>query len=276
MRRSQWAIALIAALALHGSLLVALPQVVDQGTYSSANDGYQGLELGLGQLGSYQDQLETSKPKPVEDVPAVEPLIEQPVEPPKPVSKPKPVQAASRPVLKTVKTEAPPKEALTVTEPEPATTQEPVMETPKEPEAVPEAVTVASSEKTTKAVIEADSNSQAMIKATGTQHQQRAGGRKGNAKSYYAELKAWLNQHKDYPAELKKQKQQGVVVLTFSINQAGEVTTARVKKSSGFPELDQAALDMLAQANPVPPIPASMGRERLLLNIPVEYSLITK
>ena len=86
---------------------------------------------------------------------------------------------------------------------------------------------------------------------------------------------AWLEQHKDYPAELKKQKQQGVVVLTFSINKNGEVLTAKIKKSSGFPILDQAALDMLAKADPVPAIPDSMNRDRLLLSIPIEYSLTT-
>ena len=276
MKRHHWALAFVTALAVHGSLLVALPHSVDQGAYSSAADGYQGLEVGLGQLGSYQNQLETSKPKPVEEVVPPEPVPEPMPEPLKPVSKPKPAVVVPKPVIQTVKTEAPPKEALTVKEPEPATTQEPVAEKPKEPETELEETSVATSEKATNAVTEAESNSKARNKATGTQQQQRAGGRKGNAKSYFAELMAWLNQHKDYPAILKKQKQQGVVVLTFSINQSGEVTTARIKQSSGFPELDQAALNMLAQANPVPAIPQSMGRDRLLLTIPVEYSLITK
>lgn len=275
MRRHQWALALVVALAIHGSLLVALPQNTVQGLYSASADGDQGLEVGLGLLGAYQDQLETSKPKPVEEVIQADPIPEPVPEPPQPVLKPKPA-AVPKPAIQTVKTEAPPKEALTVKEPEPATTQEPVAEKPKEPETVPEETSVASSEKATDAVTEAESNSKAMNKATGTQQQQRAGGRKGNAKSYFAELMAWLNQHKDYPALLKKQKQQGVVVLTFSINQSGEVTTARIKKSSGFPDLDQAALNMLAQANPVPAIPDSLGRDRLSLTIPVEYSLTTK
>ncbi|WP_148312720.1 energy transducer TonB [Marinobacter similis] len=87
---------------------------------------------------------------------------------------------------------------------------------------------------------------------------------------------AWLHQHKDYPPELKKEKVQGVVVIKFSINQRGEVISASIKTGSGHASLDQAALDMLERANPVPPIPEAMARERLTLAIPVEYSLITR
>lgn len=272
MKHWHWSIAFLLALGIHGSLLVAFPRAQNSGAYSAAADGHQGLDVGLGQLGSYQDQLESSKPQPEVEVVEPEPLPEPP-----PVSKPQPVKAEPKPVLEAVQTDVPPPEALTVKEPEPATVQEPVADTPKEPETVPEESTPTTpSEKATAALIEAESNSKAMQQATGTQQQQRSGGRKGNAKSYFAELMAWLNQHKDYPPELKKEKQQGVVVLTFSINQSGEITTAKIKTSSGFPQLDQAALNMLAQANPVPPIPEAMGRDRLLLTIPVEYSLITK
>ena len=87
---------------------------------------------------------------------------------------------------------------------------------------------------------------------------------------------AWLNRYKDYPPEVKKRKQQGTVVLAFSINRAGEVLASRIRTSSGYPLLDRAALDMLARAAPLPPMPDSMPRERLHLAVPIEYSLITE
>ncbi len=92
--------------------------------------------------------------------------------------------------------------------------------------------------------------------------------------SYVGQLVTWLNQYKDYPARLKKKKQQGLVVLTCTINRAGEVLGPGVQQSSGYPLLDQAALDMLARASPLPPMPESMSCERLNLAVPIEYSLV--
>ena len=52
--------------------------------------------------------------------------------------------------------------------------------------------------------------------------------------------------------------------------------SAVVARSSGVPALDQAALDMLRRASPMPVIPSELGLERLTLTIPVEFSLITR
>ena len=113
-------------------------------------------------------------------------------------------------------------------------------------------------------------------RADGARHVRRRGGQAGDPQHYFSRLVAWLNRYKDYPPEVKKRKQQGTVVLAFSINRAGEVLASRIRTSSGYPLLDRAALDMLARAAPLPPMPDSMSRERLHLAVPIEYSLITE
>ena len=92
---------------------------------------------------------------------------------------------------------------------------------------------------------------------------------------YIAAIMRQLNRHKTYPRELKKAKVEGTVVLEFTIDAAGRLLASAVKQGSGHPELDRAAMEMLARANPLPAIPGFMDRDELALAIPVEYSLIT-
>lgn len=256
MKLTHWSLGFVIALLLHAALLLGVPEIEPFGTGSAQFDGRQGHEIGLGQLGAYRSREETTAPEPIQEPELVAPEPE--------------------PVLETVEMVAPPPEAVQVNTTEQPPEQEQVEEPKPEPETEPESILPPPTEEdVTDAKVKAEATQDAMREGTGTQQQHSGGGRSGNAKSYFAELMAWLEQHKDYPAELKKQKQQGVVVLTFSINKNGEVLTAKIKKSSGFPILDQAALDMLAKADPVPAIPDSMNRDRLLLSIPIEYSLNT-
>ena len=98
--------------------------------------------------------------------------------------------------------------------------------------------------------------------------------RDSELQSYLAALMRRLARFKVYPAALKKDKVEGRVVLSFTIGANGQLIASAVQKSSGHPELDQAALEMLSRANPLPAVPASMHRNELSLSIPVEYSLI--
>lgn len=92
---------------------------------------------------------------------------------------------------------------------------------------------------------------------------------------YLAELMARLRRAKVYPTELRKEKVEGLVVVTFTVNAKGWIVQSAVKKSSGHSGLDAAALSALSRANPLPAIPAAVNREQISLSMPLEYSLIT-
>lgn len=93
--------------------------------------------------------------------------------------------------------------------------------------------------------------------------------------TYFGQLTGWLNRHKRYPTAAKKAKEQGVVVVSFTIDRRGELVASAIEKSSGHHLLDAAALALLQRAAPMPRIPDAMGLQTLTVSLPIDYSLIT-
>jgi protein TonB len=84
---------------------------------------------------------------------------------------------------------------------------------------------------------------------------------------------AWINRHKRYPSASKARGDEGRVQVNFAINAAGVVISASIGRSSGDAALDQAALDMVRRASPVPAPPPEIARSRIQLALPVQFSL---
>jgi protein TonB len=95
----------------------------------------------------------------------------------------------------------------------------------------------------------------------------------GPGDDYLEKLRRWLAKHKKYPDEAHKKKQEGTVLVAFVLARDGTVLEARIERSSGFPLIDQAVLDMMRRASPVPPVPASYTGERLGIAMPVRFTI---
>ncbi len=87
---------------------------------------------------------------------------------------------------------------------------------------------------------------------------------------------AYLARRKEYPAEARQARQQGIVSVRFTIDRQGNVSAAAIKRSSGFDTLDGATLALLRRVSPVPAIPAAMQRQTVTVSLPIEYSLSTR
>jgi periplasmic protein TonB len=81
---------------------------------------------------------------------------------------------------------------------------------------------------------------------------------------------ARLQKFQRYPAAARNARQQGVAYLQFRVDREGHVLSSSLAKSSGVPALDQAALDTLRHADPLPRIPPDRPDE-IELSVPVEF-----
>jgi len=91
--------------------------------------------------------------------------------------------------------------------------------------------------------------------------------------SWQTGLVKHLQQYKRYPAEAQSRGEEGVVLLSFSVDRNGHVLSRQVVRSSGYPELDAEVMTMIQRAEPLPPFPASMPQPKLELTVPIRFSL---
>jgi protein TonB len=101
----------------------------------------------------------------------------------------------------------------------------------------------------------------------------RGGGAVGARQDYLARLRAWLERHKEYPRRARLRRLEGVVTLRLVIEASGRVLNAELAGGSGHASLDEAGLAMVARAQPLPAMPDSMDRNRLVLRVPVRFGL---
>jgi periplasmic protein TonB len=85
----------------------------------------------------------------------------------------------------------------------------------------------------------------------------------GNSTASNAEIKSryeqaislWIEKFKVYPADARMQGLQGSTVIRIRIDRRGTIRYSALEGSTGYIELDRAALDMVRRANPVPAVP---------------------
>jgi protein TonB len=95
----------------------------------------------------------------------------------------------------------------------------------------------------------------------------------GPGNDYLERLYRHLLRYKKYPPEALSAKQQGSVVVGFTIARDGAVSDARIEKSSGSRLLDAATLALLRRAAPVPPLPDSFKGGAARVKFPIDYKL---
>jgi periplasmic protein TonB len=103
--------------------------------------------------------------------------------------------------------------------------------------------------------------------------QQVKGGAPAIAPLWQSSLMRQLQRFKRYPAGAQARNEQGIVVLSFSLDRSGHVLAHSIARSSGYTDLDNEVMAMIMRAEPLPAFPASMTQPQIDLTVPIRFSL---
>lgn len=108
---------------------------------------------------------------------------------------------------------------------------------------------------------------------SGAGEQAQQGGQIGSVQSYYTRLAGHLARYKRYPLAARRAQEEGQARLLFELDRHGKVLHYQLTHSSGSQRLDQAVLEMLARAQPLPPFPTELLSPQLRIELPVNFAL---
>ncbi|KAB2678479.1 cell envelope integrity protein TolA [Brucella pseudintermedia] len=87
---------------------------------------------------------------------------------------------------------------------------------------------------------------------------------------WQSRLMAHLERRKRYPSGARSRGEQGTAYVRFRIDDAGNVLSASLARSSGFPDLDNEVVEMVRRASPVPAPPAGVNKT---ITAPVRFTV---
>lgn len=231
---------------MHASLVLAFVSVDAGGRSYEQGDGSdmfhieQGIAVeGLSQIGEASEVIETANDVPMEAQAAVaeqaQPEEVKPVEqPPEPIEKTEVITAKAELVEE----------------------QEILRETPPEVEqAKPQQV--AAAEAIPEAVVVEEKSAAA----------KQSGGDPTVRMAYLGKLRSNIERKKVNP----KTRDQGTVVVRFTVDSLGKLVSREVTASSGSKRLDEAALAAIERASPFPPFPTGLGAPNIVVNVPFRF-----
>jgi len=93
----------------------------------------------------------------------------------------------------------------------------------------------------------------------------------GARNDYLSRVYRHIDPYRDYPAAARAARQHGRVVTRVTISRAGELLDIRLDRSSGWPLIDNAEMAAIRRAMPLPPVPAGMRGDPIVLVLPMTY-----
>ncbi|TDQ83885.1 outer membrane transport energization protein TonB [Dongia mobilis] len=82
-----------------------------------------------------------------------------------------------------------------------------------------------------------------------------------------------IERFKKYPRVAKRRNQEGMPVVAFVIDRAGNIKNAYLVQSSGHDSLDEEAMATLRRAEPLPALPPEMAGTTVTRSVPIRFNL---
>ena len=79
-----------------------------------------------------------------------------------------------------------------------------------------------------------------------------------------------------YPGQAHQAKLEGIVKIDLCLLFNGQLKDAKIKESSGFSALDQAALAAVQEQTPYPSFPSQVSQKELWLTVPIVFKSYLK
>ncbi|WP_168356043.1 energy transducer TonB [Sphingomonas gei] len=76
-----------------------------------------------------------------------------------------------------------------------------------------------------------------------------------------------------YPRQAQSARQEGVTLVSVTVDRQGKLLSARVVRGSGYPILDGEALATVRRGSPVPPPTSEIRGDPVTVSIPIQFSL---
>ncbi|HEY5929518.1 MAG TPA: TonB family protein [Burkholderiales bacterium] len=91
--------------------------------------------------------------------------------------------------------------------------------------------------------------------------------------SYEKSLSDLIKRNERYPDRARRQRWQGTVIIALSLSAEGKVKDISIAESSGRDILDDAALEMVRRASPLPRAPEGLRGKERSVRVPIAFKL---
>lgn len=90
---------------------------------------------------------------------------------------------------------------------------------------------------------------------------------------YRDRLVSWIRQFAEYPRRAMERRHEGRIEMSITSDRQGQITDSAILEASGSYLLDNAAIDMLEKAEPLPLMPEHLEGESFTFIMPISFAL---